>query len=428
MRTILLRLLVPACVVLGVTVTAPPVAAAPETARPCTAAAVPAGSAALPKGLTAASWVVADLDSGDVLTSCAPDVQRPPASTLKLLTALVVLPTVDLQRTVTVLPADLAIEPGSSAVGLVAGGTYTVETLFLGLMLVSGNDAANVLARVAGGTDGVAGTIRAMNAQAAAQGARGTTAVNPHGLDAPGQVTSAHDLAVIARAAFALPELRRIAATPTAQIPAQVVTLPNGERKAYPAFQVQNDNLLLSTYPGAFAGKTGFTDAARHTFVGAAERHGRRLVVTLMGGEQTPLRSREQAAALLDWAFATPASTPPVGLLAAAEPTPAVRAAVVVGRPAAAITPTEAAAGPGVAVLWVVGALGALVTGLRLRVKLRLARRRRERARRMRPRQMRTSTAQRPPTRTAGPGSGRPGRAAPRRSPDRARSRANPWP
>jgi D-alanyl-D-alanine carboxypeptidase (penicillin-binding protein 5/6) len=392
---------------------------------------VPAGTRPLPAHLTAASWVVADLDSGDVLAWCGAHVRHRPASTLKLLTVLTVLPRVDLRQTVTVLPEDLAFEPGSSAVGLVAGGTYTVETLVLGLLLVSGNDAANVLARIAGGPEGVGGTLRTMNSEAAALGARDTVARTPHGLDSPGQVTSAHDLAVIARADFARPEFRRLAATRTAQIPPQVTMLPSGQSKAYRGFQVQNDNLLLSTYAGALGGKTGFTDLARHTYVGAAERAGRRLVVTLMGAEQAPLRVREQAAALLDWGFATPADASPVGQLPPAgqlpdpsNPPPAVRGEVVESPAVAAAvaTPVQAASGPGTALLWIFGLLAAAVAVLRARVKLRLARRR---VAARRPAARRTA----PPTSPrARPGSGRPVRDAPRRSPGPGRSRANPLP
>jgi D-alanyl-D-alanine carboxypeptidase (penicillin-binding protein 5/6) len=423
MHRYLLRLLIPACALLGVTGSVQPALAAPPKAPQCVGAEVPAGTRSLPAHLTAASWVVADLDSGDVLAWCGAHVRYRPASTLKLLTALTVLPRVDLQQTVTVLPEDLQFEPGSSAVGLVAGGTYTVETLVLGLLLVSGNDAANVLARIAGGPEGVAGTLRTMNTEAAALGARNTVARTPHGLDAAGQVTTAHDLAVIARADFARPEFRRLAATRTAQVPPQVTTLPSGKAKEYGGFQVQNDNLLLTTYPGALGGKTGFTDLARHTYVGAAERAGRRLVVTLMGAEQTPLRVREQAATLLDWGFATPADAPPVGQLSAGllpestNPPPAVRGEVV-QKPAltaALATPAQAASGPGTALLWIFGLLAAVVALLRARVKLRLARRRTA---------VRRQALQTTPR--ARPGSGRPGRAAPHRSPGPARSRANP--
>ncbi len=270
---------------------------------------LPESSPALPPTLTAHAWVLADAGSGEVLAACAPHALHAPASTQKLLTALAVLPKVDPKQVVTVTPADLDYEPGSSAVGLVKGGRYTVATLLLGLLLVSGNDAANVLARVAGGPKGLAGTVSEMNAVAARVGALDTHAVTPSGLDAPGQWTSAYDLALIARAAFLRPDFRRYAATPRTQVPAQKPT--------YAAFQIQNDNQLLATYPGALGGKTGFTDLARHTFVGAAERGARRLVVTLLQGERRPTRLWQQAAALLDWGFALPVGTPEVGRLVA---------------------------------------------------------------------------------------------------------------
>jgi D-alanyl-D-alanine carboxypeptidase (penicillin-binding protein 5/6) len=263
---------------------------------------------ALPS-LTARGWVVADLDSGAVLGACAPHERYAPASVQKLLTALTVLPKLDAKRVVAVSQADLAFEPGSSAVGLVKGGRYTVSTLLLGLLMVSGNDAANVLARVAGGPRGVAGTMAAMNAEAARLGARDTHAVTPSGLDAPGQWTSAYDLALIARAAFDRPDFRWYAAVRRAPVPAQPPT--------HRGFQIQNQNRLLATYPGTLGGKTGFTDLARHTFVGVAQRGGRRLVVTLLHGEHRPTRLWQQAAGLLDWGFAVPAGTAPVGLLVA---------------------------------------------------------------------------------------------------------------
>jgi D-alanyl-D-alanine carboxypeptidase (penicillin-binding protein 5/6) len=422
MRSALLRFVVSASTLLGILASVAPAAAAPDPTpgiTPCRGAVLPAGAAPLPAALTPAAWLVADLDSGAVVAECRPHERHAPASTLKLLTVLTVLPSVDLRQTVTVLPQDLDFEPGSSAVGLVAGGTYRVETLVLGLLLVSGNDAANVLARIAGGTGGVPATLTAMNARAAELGALDTHAVTPHGLDATGQVTSAHDLAVIARACFARADFRRLAATRTAQIPPQAVRLPGGERKAYPGYQIQNDNRLLDTYPGALGGKTGFTDLARHTFVGAAERDGRRLVVTFLRGEQAPTRIREQAAALLDWAFAVPAGTPPVDRLTPPPPSPDVAGAHVERTPAAApVSAAETGTGVGTVLLWLFGGLAATVTALRIRVRRRLARRARER-------QLR---APRPMARRRRPGSGRPAPAPrhPSRGPRRPRGRTSP--
>ncbi|MFG1926652.1 D-alanyl-D-alanine carboxypeptidase family protein [Cryptosporangium sp. NPDC048952] len=270
-------------------------------------------TAALPKTLNAHSWVLADLDSGEVLATCSPHALHQPASTLKLLTALTVLPRVKPQQVVTVTSGDLAFESGSSAVGLVEGGRYKVDTVLLGLMLVSGNDAANVLARLAGGENGVKGGLAAMNETAEKLGAKDTRAATPSGLDGPGQWTSAYDLALIAKADFARPDFRRYTAAKSAQIPGQK---PNVQPpRTYAGFQIQNDNKLLYNYDGAIGGKTGYTDTARHTYMGAASRNGRRLVVTMLDGEHRPQPLWQQAAGLLDWGFALPSGTEPVGRL-----------------------------------------------------------------------------------------------------------------
>jgi D-alanyl-D-alanine carboxypeptidase (penicillin-binding protein 5/6) len=259
----------------------------------------PVNSAPPPGTLTARSWIVADLDAGAVLGACGPHEPLAPASVQKLLLAATVLPKLDPNQSVQVTHADLEFEPGSSAVGLELGGVYTVETLWLGLLLNSGNDAANVLSRLGGGAGGVPATIAAMNGEAERLGAFDTHAVTPSGLDAPGQVTSAYDLALIARACFAREDFRRYDRTERAQMPPHPPTDPHG-------FQIQNDNQLLYDYPGALGGKTGFTDVAQHTYVGLAERNGRRLVVALLGAQARPARGWQQGAALLDWGFALP--------------------------------------------------------------------------------------------------------------------------
>jgi len=316
---------------------------------------LPAGAPPLPGRITATAWVVADLDSGSVLAACDPHGYRAPASTLKVLTALTALPRLDKRQVTTITDADLAIEPGSSAVGLVRGGRYTVDTLLRGMLLASGNDAANVLARLVGGRAGVAGGVAAMNAEARRLQALDTTAVTPSGLDGPGQWTSAYDLALIARAAFARPDFSAYTATRSATIPAQPPKYPR-------PFQVQNENRLLTGYPGALGGKTGYTTFARHTYVGAAARGGRRLVVTMLAGESRPVRLWKQAATLLDWGFRLSATMPPVGRLvdpddpppertagapSPASPAPSARAPGTAGAPAPAASPgaTEAATG-----------------------------------------------------------------------------------
>jgi D-alanyl-D-alanine carboxypeptidase (penicillin-binding protein 5/6) len=259
---------------------------------------VPTGAPAPPK-LSAISWVVADLDTGAVLGACAPHLQRRPASVQKLLLAATALPKLDPTLVVEATAGDLALPAHSSAVGVLVGGHYPVSTLWYGLLLESGNDAANALARVAGGPGGLPATVAAMNAEAQRLGADDTHAVTPSGLDAPNQFTSAYDLALIARSDFARPDFVRYDTKQRFQWPAQ----PPKDRKG---FQIQNENKLLTSYPGALGGKTGFTDDARHTYVGAAERNGRRLVVTLMGAEIVPARAWKQGTMLLDWGFKLP--------------------------------------------------------------------------------------------------------------------------
>src|SRR5262249_22829480 len=170
--------------------------------------AVPAGSPKLP-ATSATSWLVADLDTGAVLGACAPHAMHAPARLQELLLAPTVLPKLNPKDVIPITKEDMNFEPGSSAVGLIVGGKYTVETLWLGLFLNSGNDAANVLARLGANGRGVPGTVADMNAEARHLGALDTHAATPSGLDGPGQVTSAYDLALIARADFARPDFSR---------------------------------------------------------------------------------------------------------------------------------------------------------------------------------------------------------------------------
>ncbi|GFG64181.1 D-alanyl-D-alanine carboxypeptidase [Mycobacterium kubicae] len=251
----------------------------------------PVGSVPIPDG-PAQTWIVADLDSGQVLAGRDQNVVHPPASTIKVLLALVVLDELNLDSTVLADVADTQVE--CNCVGVKPGRTYTARQLLDGLLLVSGNDAANTLAHMLGGQD-VA--VAKMNAKAASLGASNTRAATPSGLDGPGGsgASSAHDLAVIFRAAMANPVFARVTAEPTAMFPGD-----NGEQP------IVNQDELLQRYPGAIGGKTGFTDAARKTFVGAAARGGRRLVIAMMYGlvHAGGPTYWDQAASLFDWGFA----------------------------------------------------------------------------------------------------------------------------
>jgi D-alanyl-D-alanine carboxypeptidase (penicillin-binding protein 5/6) len=256
----------------------------------------------VPAEVVASGWLVADAGTGQVLAARDPHGRYYPASTLKTLTLLTLVPRLDPALVVEGTAEDERVE--GSRVGLVQGGRYSVELLFQALILQSGNDAANALARAAGGTEA---TLEAMNETAERLGAYDTVAGTPSGLDVAGQSSSPYDLALIFRALLEEPAAATVLTTPLAQMPAV-------EGRS-PGYQIQNENPLLTAYPGNLGGKTGFTDAARHTFVTAAERDGRRLVVSVMNTERSPLRAADQAALLLDWGFALPAGTDGVGRL-----------------------------------------------------------------------------------------------------------------
>jgi D-alanyl-D-alanine carboxypeptidase (penicillin-binding protein 5/6) len=333
-----------------------------------TGLAMPDGSPALPGVISATSWVVADLDSGAVLGACAPHAFGAPASVQKLLLAETVLPKLDPAEEVTITQTDLDFEPGSSAVGLILGGKYTVETLWLGLFLNSGNDCAQTLARLGGGDRGIPGTIADMNAEALRLGALETHAETPSGLDGPGQATSAYDLALITRADFALPNFQKYDSAWTAQMPPEPPKDPHG-------YQIQNDNTLLQQYPGAIGGKVGFTDIARHTYVGAAQRNGRRLVVTLLGAEHQPVRTWMQAAALLDWGFSLPADASVGRLVNPGEvtpkPSPTTAPTPLAADHRGISTPTGGSATTVAAVTGVVVVFAGLWSGLLMRARRR---------------------------------------------------------
>jgi D-alanyl-D-alanine carboxypeptidase (penicillin-binding protein 5/6) len=303
------------------------------------------GAPPLPPGIGAQGWLVADADTGQVLAARDPHGRYYPASTLKTLLLLTLQPLLDPHQVVVGTVEDENIE--GSRVGLVRGGRYSVALLFQALVLQSGNDAANALARTAGG---VPVTVAAMNETAAAIGAYDTVAGTPSGLDVAGQSSSPYDLALIFRALLARPPAAQVLRLPAARMP--------GVPGRTFGWQIQSQNPLLHTYPGDLGGKTGFTDAARHTFVTAAERGGRRIVVSLMDTENRPVHFAVQAARLLDWGFSVPHRTTGIGVLvtsgalAAAQPP-----ALTTHSPR---TPTPRAAFPSAALPSGLAALGVL--------------------------------------------------------------------
>ncbi|MGD9985686.1 D-alanyl-D-alanine carboxypeptidase family protein [Pseudonocardia sp.] len=307
--------------------------------------ALPVGAPPVPAGIDAAGWVVADLDSGAVLAARDPHGRQRPASTLKLLTTLVVLDRLPLDQVVTGETEDVQVDGSRAGIG--PGGAYTVQQLLSGLLLNSGNDTAHALARTLGG---VPQTLELMQQRATAMGALDTRPATPSGLDGPGMSSSAYDLALLLRAALRNPTFAELTQTRLVQFPGF---------GAHAGFMLSNDDPLLRSYDGALGGKTGFTDAARHTFVGAAQRDGRRIVVALVRGEQQPVRMVAQATALLDYGFAMPAGLAPVGTLVEQAPVTETAATASPGTPdgPAGVLPESSPVG------WVVAGL-ILVAGL----------------------------------------------------------------
>ncbi|MFD8807705.1 D-alanyl-D-alanine carboxypeptidase family protein [Streptomyces sp. NPDC059597] len=267
------------------------------------------GATGVPKKLTARAWLVADADSGEIIASYDAHRHLAPASTLKMLFADTVLKKFDRAQRYRVTEADLAdIPAGSSLVGIKPGITYTVEQLWQGVFLRSGNDAVHVLSHMNGG---VAKTVAEMQERAEYLHALDTHVVSPDGFDHKGQISSAYDLTLFARQGLKDADFRAYCGTRTADFPA-------GGKKT---FQIQNtDRLLtgawgLTPYEGLIGVKNGYTSHAGNTFTGAATRRGRTLLVTVMHPAEGSNAVYEQTAALLDWGFTHGGSARAIGTL-----------------------------------------------------------------------------------------------------------------
>jgi D-alanyl-D-alanine carboxypeptidase (penicillin-binding protein 5/6) len=229
-----------------------------------------------------------DLDARQVLWQRDPETSRAPASLTKLITAMVALDDAgSLDRVVQVTKEATQVIP--TVMGLTAGEELTVKELVEGMLLDSGNDAAEALASGLVPRDRF---IRQMNQKAKSIGLTASHFVTPSGLDAPGHGMSAHDLAHTA-AYFDTyyPQLAAIAATKDAVIAATTT---------HKAYYPRNLNGLLWTYPGATGLKTGLTDNAGGCMLATATRGGRHLIAVVMNATGV---STADAAVLLDYGF-----------------------------------------------------------------------------------------------------------------------------
>ena len=311
--------------------------------------------------IKASAWVIADAGTGQVLAAKNPHGWFRPASTLKVLTAISLIPVLDPDATTVASKQATSVSP--NIVGLLAGHAYKISDLFTALLTISANDAAVALTQATGS---YARGMAAINAEARHLRAGDTVAVTPNGLDAPGQHTSAYDLALFGRQALTMPAFMKYDQVTSAQFKIS-------KKKSVGLW---NQNSLLATYPGALGGKIGWTSAAGATYVGMAERGGRTLVVTLL--HCPALTEIKAAKQLLNWGFKVDGKVSPVGTLVGPQPSAAPSPAPSRTAAAARTATRDQAAGSGPSVLAAVGfsAMALVAAGLGFAYSRRGARRR----------------------------------------------------
>jgi serine-type D-Ala-D-Ala carboxypeptidase (penicillin-binding protein 5/6) len=255
------------------------------------------GRRRLPR-VPASAYVVADADTGQVLAAKDPHGDFPPASTLKVLTAITLIPLLRPDAKVVATRRATSVQP--NVVGLVRGRSYRVSSLFKALLLISANDAAVSLAQATGS---FRRAITLMNAEAHWLQAYDVVAKDPNGLPAAHQRVSAYDEALIARRALAMPAFMKYDSTLAARF--------HVKRRHW--VTLVNQNTLLMTYQGGLGGKIGWTDRARATYIGMARRHGVTLIVTILHAR--PLTEITSGERLLNWGFAMQRKVRSVGIL-----------------------------------------------------------------------------------------------------------------
>ncbi|HLO02357.1 MAG TPA: D-alanyl-D-alanine carboxypeptidase family protein [Symbiobacteriaceae bacterium] len=236
------------------------------------------------------SAVLLDGSTGQLLYQYNPAVRNYPASTTKLLTALVAMEHGQLNQPITVSEQAVNKPWDSASCYISAHETQPLEYLMYGMLLPSGNDCADAIGEGVAKGD-VNQFVAWMNETAVAAGATNSHFTNANGLHDPNHYTTALDLALIARAAFNNPHVRKIAGTKAFDWPGKET---NGT--------YYNLDSLLWNYEGTVGGKTGFTEEAGHTLVNAAERNGLRLIAVGMG-YQDKASEYQDVTALLDWGF-----------------------------------------------------------------------------------------------------------------------------
>lgn len=246
----------------------------------------PVGSAAGPD-LRARAAIIMDADTGEVLWSRRADVALPPASTTKVMTALLAVESSRLNDSFRVSKEAQSKPP--SKIGLRAGQRMKLDDLLHAILLKSANDAAVVIAEGLGGS--VSGFGRKMTQRARDLGARNTTFRNPHGLTQSGHLASARDIAIIFRHAADNATVRRVLETKSIRVPVR------GSGVRY--VSLWSHNRLLTGWKYRVIGKTGYTRAAGKCFVGSTTHDGRGIVIALLGSTDLWGDARR----MFEWAF-----------------------------------------------------------------------------------------------------------------------------
>ncbi len=233
----------------------------------------------------AVSVIVEDARTGEVLYEKNADARRAAASTQKLLTALIVAEEGYLDQRVTVRTVDTLAEP--VRLNIKAGDTYQRIDLLRALLVKSPNDVARCLARDNAGS--IELFAEKMNVRARNLGATHSNFVNPNGLPIPDQYSTARDLSMIARAAYANPTIRSIVC-----LPQLVFRYANGRTR-----QLENTNKVLKRLPFCNGMKTGYTEAAGHCLIASGTIPGRDVIVVVLGDSKAAVW--QDASALLSW-------------------------------------------------------------------------------------------------------------------------------
>lgn len=233
----------------------------------------------------AASVIVVDANTGRTLYEKNADETRAAASTQKLLTALIVAERGFLDQPVTVQQVDTLADPVK--LNIKPGDTYQRIDLLRALLVKSPNDVARCLARDNAGS--VEAFAEVMNRRARELGAVNSHFVNPNGLPIPGQYSTARDLSMIARTAYANPTIRSIVC-----LPQLVFRYANGRTR-----ELENTNKVLKRLPYCNGMKTGYTEAAGHCLICSGSRAGRDIIVVVLGDSKSGVW--RDASALLSW-------------------------------------------------------------------------------------------------------------------------------